>query len=40
MTLYDQIKLTEVEHATPVQESVISENRHDSWWRNGLLKPH
>jgi len=31
MTLYDQTKTTELEHATTVQRSITSENRHKRW---------
>jgi len=29
--LYDQTKLTELKHATAVQRSITSENRHEIW---------
>jgi len=28
MTLYDQTKMTELEHTTTLQRSITSENRH------------
>jgi len=31
--------MTELEHATSVQKSITSENRHKIWQPHGLLKP-
>jgi len=31
MILYDQTKMTELEHTTLVQRSITSENRHKKW---------
>jgi len=31
MTLYDQTKMTELEHTTTAQRSITSENRHKRW---------
>jgi len=34
---YDQTKMTELEHASIVQKSITSENRHKRWYVDGLL---
>jgi len=31
MTLYDQTKMTELEHISTVLRSITSENRHNTW---------
>jgi len=31
MTLYDQMKMTELEHTSTVQRSLASESRHERW---------
>jgi len=39
LTLYDKTKMTELKHATTVQRSTTSENRHMIWQPHGPLKP-
>jgi len=31
MTLYDQTKMTELEHTSTVERSIASENKHKRW---------